>query len=160
MCCRRIAAVSVLVVSVAAACAPEERGPGADGATDPASYTTVRGDADVIRLAFPLPGDTIRSPVTIRGEARGSWYFEAAFPVVLVDWDGRIIAEHHAAAQGDWMTAEFVPFEAVLEFGAPEDIGEFSRRGSLILRRDNPSGLPEHDDALEITVFFAPEDVR
>jgi hypothetical protein len=52
------------------------------------------------------------------------------------------------------MTTDYVPFEAVLEFERPLDIGDFSRRGSLILQKDNPSGLPENDDALEITIFF------
>ena len=121
---------------------------------DPASYTTVRGDTNVVRLESPLPGDTIRSPLTIRGEARGSWYFEGDFPLVLTDWDGRIIAEHYASAQGEWMTSDFVPFEGILDFEVPEDVGAFSRRGSLILRKDNPSGLPENDDALEITVTY------
>jgi hypothetical protein len=96
----------------------------------------------------------IRSPLTIRGEARGSWFFEGDFPVVLTNWDGLIIGEHYATAQDEWMTVEYVPFEGVLEFDAPADIGEFSRRGSLILQRDNPSGLPENDDALEVTIFF------
>lgn len=59
-----------------------------------------------------------------------------------------------AQAKSDWMTTDFVPFEATLEFVKPEFIGDFSKRGFLILKKDNPSGLPEHDDALEITVWF------
>ena len=98
------------------------------------------------------------SPLIITGKARGPWYFEATFPVILVDWDGKIIAEHYAQAQGEWMTADFVPFEAKLEFESPvfpdADTTHFSRRGLLILRKDNPSGLPEHNDALEFGVFF------
>jgi hypothetical protein len=104
----------------------------------------------VIILESPQEGDIIDSPLTITGQARGQWYFEANFPVVLTNWDGLIIAEGYAVAQDDWMTEEFVPFVAELEFDKP-DYGE---RGSLILQKANPSGLPEHDDALEITVFF------
>ena len=70
--------------------------------------------------------------------------------MVLVNWDGLIIAEGHAEAQSDWMTEEFVPFKAVLTFNAPA----YKNYGTLILRKDNPSGLPEHDDALEIPVLF------
>jgi hypothetical protein len=121
---------------------------------DPASYTTTRGETNLIRLTSPLPGDAVASPLVLRGEARGSWYFEGSFPLVLTDWDGRIIAEHYATAQGEWMTTEFVPFESQLEFTVPEDVGEFSRRGSLILQKNNASGLSELDDALEITVVF------
>jgi hypothetical protein len=107
---------------------------------------------DLVRLDYPRPNDNISSPLTITGVARGNWFFEASFPVILTDWDGRIIAEGYAAAKEDWMTTEFVPFTAELEFTLPED--SYSNRGILILRKDNPSGLPEHDNALEIPVML------
>jgi hypothetical protein len=157
-----VAGLSTLVVGLSAStCGAPDRSPDSNppaeppAATDPSSHTTTRGETDLIRLTSPLPDDTVSSPLVLRGEARGNWYFEASFPVVLTDWDGRIIAEHYATAQGEWMTTEFVPFETVIEFTVPDDIGDFSRRGSLILQKDNASGLPEFDDALEITVFFA-----
>ena len=96
------------------------------------------------------PGNIIKSPLTITGEARGYWYFEASFPVVLVDWDGKIIAEGIATAQDEWMTEDFVPFEATLEFTKPS----YGENGALILQKDNPSDLPELDDALEIPIKF------
>lgn len=107
---------------------------------------------DLIRLDSPRPNEVITSPLAISGEARGYWFFEADFPVVLVDWDGLIIAEGIATAKNDWMTEEFVPFEATLTFETDPDA--YSDRGALILRKDNPSGLPEHDDALEVPVIF------
>jgi len=109
---------------------------------------------EVIRISSPKDGDEISSPLTIKGEARGFWFFEGDFPIILTDWDGRIIAESYATAKGEWMTEDFVEFEGIIEFAKPEDIGEFSKRGSLILQRDNPSGLPENDDAREITIYF------
>jgi hypothetical protein len=92
------------------------------------------------------------------GEALGTWFFEGDFPVVLVNWDGLIIAEGYATVQGDdstgssqgWMTEDFVPFEAVIEFEKPS----YGKNGTLILRKDNPSGLPEHDNAIEIPILF------
>lgn len=117
---------------------------------------------DVIKLTNPLPGDVISSPLHVTGEARGNWYFEATFPVVLTNWDGLIIAEWYATARIDpedeagWMTTEFVPFESTLKFEVPEKIEGVNHWGSLILRKDNPSGLPEHDDAFEIQVRFTP----
>lgn len=108
--------------------------------------------ADLIKLTSPRPGATVSSPLTVTGEARGYWFFEASFPVMLTDWDGKIIAQGIATAKGDWMTEEFVPFEATLTF-VPE-AGTYSNRGTLILQKDNPSGLPEHDDALEIPVII------
>ncbi len=104
---------------------------------------------DVLQLKEPLLNAAITSPLVIRGEARG-WYFEGSFPVSLVDWDGKIIAEGSAQAQGDWMTSASVPFTAKLTFTVPADIPY--RQATLILRKDNPSGLPENDDAFEIPV--------
>ena len=108
---------------------------------------------DLIRINTPRPNQTISSPLTITGEARGNWYFEASFPVVLTDWDGLIIAQGIATAKSNWMTTDFVPFKATLTFTVDKNV--YSNRGSLILKKDNPSGLPEHDDALEIPVMFA-----
>lgn len=120
--------------------------------------------AGLIRLKTPRPNEIIKSPLVIEGEARGYWFFEASFPVLLTDWDVEIIAEHYAEAQSEWMTEEFVPFKAELRFSAeggsasggknPSFAAPFSKRGTLILKKDNPSGLPEHDDALEIPIRF------
>ncbi|NQV88738.1 MAG: hypothetical protein HQ488_00240 [Parcubacteria group bacterium] len=106
---------------------------------------------DLIRLFYPEENASVASPLALRGEARGNWFFEATFPVVLTDWDGLIIAQGHATALDEWMTESYVPFEASLEFDAP---GVYDR-GSLILHKSNASGLPEHDNALEITVRFS-----
>ena len=107
---------------------------------------------DIIRLASPRPNQMVKSPLIIEGEARGIWFFEGSFPVVIVDWDGRIIGEAIAQAEGEWMTEGFVPFKATIKFEQPT----YSNQGALILRKDNPSGLPEHDDALEIPVRILP----
>lgn len=107
---------------------------------------------NLIRLTTPLPNAVVTSPLTVTGEARGNWFFEASFPVFLTDWDGKIIAQGIAQAEGDWMTTEFVPFHANLTFTTADVSGQYSDRGTLILKKDNPSGLPEHDDALEIPV--------
>jgi len=115
---------------------------------------------DLIRLNSPRPNDVIKSPLTITGEARGYWFFEASFPVILTNWDGLIIAQGIATAKNEWMTEDFVPFEATLEFSTEEGSIPgienifYKNNGALILKKDNPSGLPEHDDALEIPVFF------
>jgi len=87
----------------------------------------------------------------ISGEARGYWFFEGDFPVIVTDWDGRIIAEGYASAGESWMTEDFIPFEAEISFEVDNSI---SSKGTLILQKDNASGMPEHDDALEIPVIF------
>ncbi len=120
--------------------------------------TSVEALHDRIVLTSPEPGSIISSPLLITGKARGPWFFEASFPVTLTNWDGLIIAEGIATAESDWMTEDFVPFRAELTFTSPYQVGDpdFMGRGSLILQRDNPSGLPLNDAALEITVQFAP----
>ncbi|MBI4120757.1 MAG: hypothetical protein HY457_00675 [Parcubacteria group bacterium] len=108
----------------------------------------------LIRIVSPRPNGVLESPLIVEGEARGYWFFEATFPLVLVDWDGKIIAQSYAEAEGEWMTEEFVPFRGTIVFEKPIVVGDFSKRGALILRKSNASGLPEHDDALEIPVRF------
>ncbi len=103
-----------------------------------------------ILVANPKPNDQINSPLLIKGEARGTWFFEASFPVVLTDWDGKIIARGIAQAEGDWMTTGFVPFTATLDFTKPS----YGKNGFLILKKDNPSGLPQNDASAEIPVRF------
>jgi len=105
---------------------------------------------DLIRINSPRPNAVIGSPLTISGEARGYWFFEGDFPVILKASDGEIIAQHFVTSQGEWMTENFVPFEGDLSFETPE----FGDTGTLILQKDNASGLPEHDDALEIPIKF------
>jgi Immunoglobulin-like domain of bacterial spore germination len=127
------------------------------GALDPAIAASITAKANLITITSPQPNEVIASGVTVTGEARGGWFFEAGFPVTLTNWDGLIIAKGLATAQGDWMTTDFVPYTATLTFTSPLEAGaEHTKRGTLILQKDNPSGLPENDDALEIPIRFAP----
>jgi len=109
---------------------------------------------DLIIVASPQAESIVTSPLIIEGMARGGWFFEATFPIVLTNWDGLIIAEGYATADGDWMTSEYVPFSGTLEFDIPPSIDGVVNRGSLILHKSNASGLPEHDNALEFVVYF------
>ena len=71
---------------------------------------------DLIRVDSPRPNAVIQSPLQIQGEARGTWFFEADFPIELLDAEGQVIGMAIATAQGEWMTEEFVPFTASLTF--------------------------------------------
>ena len=105
---------------------------------------------NLIHVSYPKPNDKIVSPLVVTGEARGGWFFEGSFPVILTDWDGKIIAQGIAQAQGEWMTANFVPFTVSLDFTKPS----YGTTGSLILKKDNPSDLRQFDDSIEIPVKF------
>jgi hypothetical protein len=132
---------------------PSEAGTSTTPNQRPVSYTPDEAE-NLIRVDTPTQEQTISSPLEISGEARGQWLFEADAPVVLTDWDGRIIAEGYISAEGSWMTDDFVPFSGTLEFSTPEDTGPQSVRGSLIIQRANPSGQPENDMAVEMPVRF------
>lgn len=107
---------------------------------------------DLIVVMAPSSGATVTNPINVAGQARGVWYFEASFPLIVVDWDGRIIGEGYAQASNDWMTEDFVPFTGSVSYDLPEDTPY--KRGALIFKKDNPSGLPQYDDALEIPILF------
>jgi len=96
----------------------------------------------------------ITSPLQIDGKARGFWFFEASFPIKLVDENNNILAITIAQAKEDpvtgevnWMTEDFVDFKAKLEF-----VPEKNQKGFLIFMRDNPSGLPENNEEFKVPV--------
>lgn len=104
-----------------------------------------------IKLITPHNQEIVSSPITIKGEARGTWFFEASFPIVLTDSQGNVISEGFATTtEPEWMTENFIPFEAELEF----DDSQLHNEGALILQKDNPSDDRTLDDSYEITVFF------
>jgi len=104
-----------------------------------------------IQLSKPLPNIDVESPLTVKGQAIGYWYFEGSFPIALYDADDNLLAETTAEAQGQWMTEDLVPFEATLEFDAPND-----ERGEIVLERANPSGRPENAAEYSQPVIFPP----
>lgn len=106
--------------------------------------------SDLIRINYPRPNQEISSPLKIEGEARGSWFFEASFSITLIDQQGNVISQGIATAKTDWMTEEFVSFSSDLEF--VEQVS--GSLGKLLLKKDNPSGLPEYEDYLEVPVVF------
>lgn len=118
--------------------------------TPPVDVGNAQEKKDLIRVNSVAANDTVESPLTITGEARGTWYFEASFPVELLDADDNVLAQGVAQAQSDWMTEDFVPFTITLSFTPPAS----GTTGTLVLRKDNPSGDPSRDDALLIPVQF------
>ena len=109
----------------------------------------IEDKSDLIVVDSPLPNAIIKSPVVIAGQARGFWFFEASFPVRVVDENNQELAVAAAQAMGDWMTEDFVPFRLEVSFKKPA-----GDKGFVVLERDNPSGLPENADQLKIPVRF------
>lgn len=96
--------------------------------------------ADMIRVTTPPPGAVVGKEFKIMGEARGNWYFEASFPIDILDRNGNKLATVVAQAKGEWMTTSFVPFEAQVK--VPET---YIGPAMVVLRKENASGLPEND---------------
>lgn len=105
--------------------------------------------ADKIQVTTPVPNALVRSPLIVSGKARGTWYFEASFPVKIFDANQKELGIVPATAKNDWQTTEFVPFEATLIFQTPT-----TETGTLVFQKDNPSGLPANDDFLSIPIRF------
>ena len=106
---------------------------------------------NMVQVTFPPSGAEVASPLIVRGEARGPWYFEASFPVRLVDAQGNVISSSIAEAQGEWMTEDFVPFTANLDFSVTAPTN-----AELVLVKDNPSGLPENDAEIRQPIVLLP----
>lgn len=102
-----------------------------------------------VKVSAPAEGATVGNTFEVIGEAPGNWYFEASFPIQVRDQAGNVLARTHGTAQGEWMTTEQVPFKAAVTL---ENF--YAGPATLILMRDNPSGLPENDDSLEVPVII------
>ena len=109
---------------------------------------TVSADTN-IQVKSLVDGQEITSPLAIRGRARGYWFFEASFLIELQDEEGRVLGTALAEAQEDWMTEDFVPFVATLQFDNP-----VAEKGLLVFHKQNASGKPELQEAYTIAVSF------
>ncbi len=103
-----------------------------------------------ITVVTPKDHDMITSPLVVQGEALGTWFFEASFPVRILDANGRELGVTPVQAQSDWMTTSSVPFVGTILFSEPT-----TETGWVVFQRDNPSGLPEYEEDYRIPVRFA-----
>ncbi|MEX1112420.1 MAG: GerMN domain-containing protein [Candidatus Andersenbacteria bacterium] len=118
-----------------------------DGTTFTEDIGNENDKIDLIRIDTPRPNATVTGPLSITGQARGGWFFEATFPIHLEDASGTVLATTFAQADGEWMTEEFVPFTSELTIP-----NTFSGTAILVLKKNNPSGLPEHADELRVPI--------
>lgn len=110
--------------------------------------TWYNADENKIVVTSPQPGAALTSTFTVSGKARGTWYFEASFPLEIVDANGKSLKIMPVQAGGDWMTADFVPF--MVQVAIPN----YKGKATLILRNDNPSGLPENEASVSIPIVI------
>jgi len=103
-----------------------------------------------VRVTTPRPHAVINSPLIITGQVRGSWMFEASFPITLRDSTGKVLAQGVGMTSENWMTSNFVSFTSTLTFTKPTN----TDTGTLVFHKDNPSGLPENDASVSFPIRF------
>lgn len=112
--------------------------------------TYANATPELIDVDAPIPGATLTSHTfSITGKAKGTWYFEGSFPVEVRDLKGALIANSIAKAEGEWMTTNAVPFTASVTIPQAYTGGVM-----VILKNDNPSGMPENDRSISFPVFL------
>ncbi len=112
----------------------------AEEITPPITYNNTSKDKIVVET--PFPGAVTGKDFVVTGKAAG-WYFEGSFPVKVLDKNGKVLFEGPAQAQGDWMTAEFVPFKISVK--VPDT---YIGPATLVLQNDNPSDMRELDQSI------------
>lgn len=110
------------------------------------STTTATTTAQTPVVIAPTPGATVTKTFSVQGQAPGNWFFEAVFPVQVQDGNGNVVATAQAHAQGDWMTSGMVPFTATVS------VAQYSGPATLVLKKDNPSGLPQNDGSFSVPI--------
>ncbi len=113
----------------------------------PEKITYTNASADLITVTLPFPGAVVGREFSITGSARGTWYFEASFPVTILDKDGAILLQVPVQAQSDWMTTEFVPYKVDIKIP-----GTYTGPATIVLHKDNPSGMPQRDASISFPV--------
>ncbi len=96
---------------------------------------------------LPYPGAVTGKEFLVTGKARGTWYFEASFPVKVLDKNGKVLAQGPAQAQSDWMTTDFVNFKISIKVS-----DSYIGPATIVMSKDNPSGIPEKDASISFPI--------
>ena len=96
-------------------------------------------------LTLPL-----KSPQKIIGLIDKSWVFEASFPLELFDSQLRSLFRGTASAP-NWLDKDstYTDFSANIKFSTKKP------NGFLLIKNDNPSGIPENNKSIQIPVIFS-----
>ncbi len=116
------------------------------GLTRTGGSEATRALAARVDIDAPGVGDPVFKNFTVTGKAPGPWFFEATFPIEVRNAAGAVVATGFATALGEWMTTEDVAFKA--EITVPNYTGP----ATLVLMRDNASGLPEHAGSVSMPI--------
>lgn len=110
-------------------------------------YTSNRGVELIINS--PIKNESLTSPFVVMGQVPGNWSFEGSFQIELLDKNGERLEAKTVQLIGEWTTEEFVLFDATLKYSG------YSGDATVILHKDNPSGLTKNDDSVSIDVVLS-----
>ncbi len=116
----------------------------------PGSSTQAVSLSDLVTVTSPARGANV-SGGTLKafGSAPRGWFFEAQFPVMVRALDNSVIDRATAQAQGDWMNESPVPFIVAVQISTT-----YHGPATLVFLKDNPSGLPQNDDSVEVPIVI------
>ncbi|MES1199548.1 MAG: Gmad2 immunoglobulin-like domain-containing protein [Pseudomonadota bacterium] len=139
--------LSVALIALAA-CQPAPQTPAPTPATTTAPSSPEAGGVSVLT---PHAGQSVTSPLVVTGIAPANWYFEAVFPVQLVDSSGGVIAEAPAQAQSDWTQPGPKSFRAELTFTVTQ-----ATQATLVLEQDQSGEGNPAPQTVRVPVTLAP----
>jgi hypothetical protein len=116
---------------------------------NPSSATYQNATEKDIFVHAPHPGQSLTQSFVVTGYARGTWFFEAVFPVEVRNKKDVVIGTAQGRADSDWMTTDLVPFTAEINLKAL-----YNGPATIVLRKDNPSGDPARDASISIPVMI------
>ena len=106
-----------------------------------------------ITYITPEENEAISFPLIIKGEAKGTWFFEASFPVEILNDKQELVTTGIAQGESDWMTTEFVPWTITFA-ERPEKLEPVSSSPNAYIKfkNDNPSGDPIRDKSFILPI--------
>ncbi|MDB5187767.1 MAG: hypothetical protein JWO50_287 [Candidatus Kaiserbacteria bacterium] len=112
----------------------------------PGNTTATPALSSKVHVVLPQPNQSVDPIFSVSGEAPGPWFFEGSFPVQIRDKSNNILQQATAKALGTWTT------EGQVKFAVSITVTQFHGPATVILLRDNPSGMPENDDSVSIPI--------
>ncbi len=104
-----------------------------------------------MKITAPRANETVTAPFIVSGNAPGGWFFEASFPIRIVDQNNKLLATTVAHPLSSWMSSDPIAFEAAFDF-----IVATTTEATMVFNNDNPSGLPENDREFSMPITLIP----
>lgn len=107
-------------------------------------------NSNLPQVTTPVANSIVTSPLKVTGTVPTGWMFEGNFPIKLIDSKKKVLVQTIAKEDiaGSWQQDTPASFSATLTFK------NATGSGTLILEKDNPSGLPQNATTFEVPIQF------